>query len=1608
MNSEALNVLQQQRTDEDALRILRGYSGQGGVGASTDEYFTPVPLARALSGRALALTPDVDFPVLEPSCGAGTFLEFLPAGTVGVELSSVSAQIAAVLHPDKTIRHQAFEQFATAQTGPAFRLVIGNPPYGTRRAPGLDLPNIREASRYFLHRILDLTVDGGVIALIVPNGIARHEQGRDLRLAILQRAKILGVLGLPTDAFASAHARLATTDVLLLQRRKRYHQALTMVSDDAMQAVLSDPLNAAFADGEIHAFRPDWMAGDEEQRRGPAGRPVFCRTGTLDDAVRLTENAQWHDEPDVTAALTRLGASEGLSAHIRDRAYALSARLYQPAPQPGTTRMNGDQLQVFYRRWHPVTPEQNIIAQSLEQAGRAVRAHAEALAFDHDERARSLAGRLTPVLERLHADTLTHARKLATLARHDANILAGLTAAQVSPPLLPEAQPGRPDLLRDAFERLRGQYTEVTEGALADEFSLSDADAAERLSTAGFLRGPREWLTPQEYFTGEADSRLRQIDMMRVHPHTPAYLLPILDRQEQQVRAAAQRVPLKDIPINPGAGLITAEMLQGWVDSTYDLDVPLAPIRVTVLKQFNEVEVIGEAEPKFKTTFNYIRRYLTGRGRMKHEYAEYAASDESLRAYVLAHHAAELEAQYNRQVTHLKPVFDTSPVLDLCPWYDGPTPHPHQNEAVRRGLIERSTLDSQDVGLGKTITGLLRAATEHEQTGRTAVIAVPRNVHDKWRRAAELCLPGLRCVTPEFEGGVSYSDKDNLSRRIRQAIGSRAPIVLMTHDTLARMPVPGALQLEILTQEFRVQAGERPSGMSESLYARYAQAQVDAWLQDGSVTETDLSAGADAAREALEQAEITLVDTDTSLDRKQRAEEARRLRFVSSKQRSASNETIHPLDVLWTEIDACVLIIDEAHRMRRLMTVAGRNSIKYLSAPTDSSLRAMDAFLKIRHLQREGRGVHLLTATVVQNSLTDMYNMISLANPAVFPAHGIFTIDAFIEQYAETEFQTYADENGDEHSEEVMVGIRNLPELQSIMRQVIHRRTAEGVGMHVPKIKREFRMLNVDDEQERVIQEIVDDPLAAVARYLKPDLVLPEPGTSDWTALLERYRITVGSLLRRAELDLGMLDPVTYPAHVSPKVQGLLGAAAGHLSTHRKCVIFCDSLHFPKGHGLPDRHFHAKLARLLSEKTGIPLSEIGLINGTDTPDTDERGEICEQFNAGTLRVVIGTRSAMGEGVDLQTDCVQGYGLDVPWTPGVMHQTEGRVARYPNPADTVFFDYFLSDRALDPHMLDVLSGKLNWYEMLWAADGESIRTDFGSRAPTVEEILTLRLKTRGERDAALREIREREADATARSAAARELRTVERYQLALHALHAFDEREGAVTSETGLAARRRLEVALRVSEEALTQLKNVPVHTMTGENASAFVHKGDVYRAGDAARVMSPASSKYSSPTQGLYTVTGVDIPRRALHLTRLPDVSGAAYTETLTVTPRSHVKVFPAPLEDILAAHAQPDHSALPEVYRPALDRWLGTSLRARGQAHFVVRGKELKWDIPRRSDTVVTAWRYPAWAAQIEAFTNSDEGRLAAAQVAPDVSAGLWWSVPGTPHAARLHYLQH
>lgn len=209
---------------EEEKDILRGYTGEGNIGGSTDEYYSPTWLAKG-AWDLLAAYGAAKGNICEPAAGTGVFNGTKPEGVImtATELSETSSRINQILHPEDEIRNTNFEKFAADEsTDETFDAVVGNVPFGQSRGEfANDDPSYKHRTTketYFVDRAIDKVKPKGFITLVVPQNIVSSKKLVKFRSDISRKAEFLGAHKIASGAFANQGSDSVVTDVIVLRK----------------------------------------------------------------------------------------------------------------------------------------------------------------------------------------------------------------------------------------------------------------------------------------------------------------------------------------------------------------------------------------------------------------------------------------------------------------------------------------------------------------------------------------------------------------------------------------------------------------------------------------------------------------------------------------------------------------------------------------------------------------------------------------------------------------------------------------------------------------------------------------------------------------------------------------------------------------------------------------------------------------------------------------------------------------------------------------------------------------------------------------------------------------------------------------------------------------------------------------------------------------------------------------------------------------------------------------------------------------------------------------------------------------------------------------------
>jgi superfamily II DNA/RNA helicase len=133
---------------------------------------------------------------------------------------------------------------------------------------------------------------------------------------------------------------------------------------------------------------------------------------------------------------------------------------------------------------------------------------------------------------------------------------------------------------------------------------------------------------------------------------------------------------------------------------------------------------------------------------------------------------------------------------------------------------------------------------------------------------------------------------------------------------------------------------------------------------------------------------------------------------------------------------------------------------------------------------------------------------------------------------------------------------------------------------------------------------------------------------------------------------------------------------------------------------------------------GIPPEWIAIVTG-DRVKGSKRQAIADEYNAGKVRIIIGSTGTIGEGFDLQVGTTDLIHLDIPWDPGTFHQRVGRGHRQGNFSNLLRNHILLARGSFDGLTYAMMRGKRGWQQQLWHSGEDRSRN---SAVLSYDEIL----------------------------------------------------------------------------------------------------------------------------------------------------------------------------------------------------------------------------------------------------------------------------------------------
>lgn len=575
--------------------------------------------------------------------------------------------------------------------------------------------------------------------------------------------------------------------------------------------------------------------------------------------------------------------------------------------------------------------------------------------------------------------------------------------------------------------------------------------------------------------------------------------------------------------------------------------------------------------------------------------------------------------------------------------------YPSQKDCIWMLLQNGGGICDHEVGTGKT---LIMCVTAHEMkrlglANKPMIIGMKANVAEI-ARTYQTAYPKAKIL---YASEKDFS-KDNRVDFFNKMKNNNWDCIIMSHDQFGKIPQSPEIQRDILVNE--------KEAVKDSL---------EVLRREGKNISSRMYTGLE---KRLQNLEMKLVSLNAVIN--------------EQKDKVADFKSMG--------IDH--IFIDESHNFKNLMFTTRHTRVAGLGNTTGSQ-RAMNLLYAIRTIQERDQKdlcATFLSGTTISNSLTELYTLFKYLRPKALERQDIFSFDAWAAIYTKKTTDFEISVANKLISKERFRYFIKVPELAMFYNEITDYRTAEHVGVVRPR--KNVTLLNIPPTQDQkdFIQKLMKFAETGDATLL---------GRAPLTETEEKAKMLIATdYARKMALDMRMISP-DYADDENNKASRCAAKIYEYYTRFDEQkgtqFVFSDIGTYKPG----EWNIYSEIKRKLVEDYGIPAHEIRFIQECKTEKAKDA--IIKAMNAGEIRVLFGSTSMLGTGVNAQRRAVAVHELDIPWRPSDLEQREGRAVRKGNEVARLYNDdkvdviIYAVEQSLDAYKFNLLMCKQNFITQL---------------------------------------------------------------------------------------------------------------------------------------------------------------------------------------------------------------------------------------------------------------------------------------------------------------------
>lgn len=1288
---EARNFLKENLTGEEYNRAR---------GSTLTAFYTPKVVIDAIYESLSNLGFEIGN-ILEPSAGTGRFIGNLPeemkeSNFYGVELDSISGQIAKELYPNANIQIKGFEE--TSFSNNLFDVAIGNIPFGEFKVADREYErNNFLIHDYFFAKTLDKVRDGGIIAFITSSG-TMDKKSEDVRRYISERAEFLGAIRLPNTTFKGVAGTEVTSDIIFLKKRDR----LLKIDEDWIKL---DKDAKGLIYNKYFVDNPQMVIGTMEEIPSRFGTSLACienKDISLEEGLKKAikniqgryEKAQINDDLGEETIPADDSVKNYSFALVDDEIYFRENSIMQ---RISLNQKDKDKVKEYLRLNESL--RKVITYQREDYSDEEIKKEQENLNKFYDD-FNSKHGRLNSKTNKKLFREDANFSLISTLEKLDKEgnfigksdifnkrtikkaVIIDHTDRAIDALVLSISQKGKInfDYMEELTGKTRDKLIEELKGEIflnLDSFEPNDMNPFKSAKELGDFSRP--YVSADEYLSGNIrdkievvdsyikniekelgkeenleDSKLLKIELEELH-FQKAKLVEVmpkaLDASEITVRMGATWIPEQDYK------KFMFDLLKTPVSSRWNIDIKYSDFT-------GEYRVEGKSSDR------------------DNDLASFTYGTNRVNAYKL------IEDTLNLRDTKVFDQVEDSDGKKKSVLNQKETMLARSKQEMIKEEFKSWIFDDVERRnrLVEDYNERFNSIRQREYDGSNLTFEgmnpeIELRAHQKDAIARGL-FGGNTLLAHEVGAGKTFEMIGIAMESKRLGMSNKSMFVVPNHivEQFGREfneLYPGANVLCATEKDFTPDRRKRfcsriATGSFDAVIIGHSQFEKIPISKERQ--EYELQGQID---EIIDYIDEYKRERDQRFTVKQLEKTKKKLETKLEK----LNADYKKDDVVtFEELGVDKLFVDEAHAYKNLYLFSKMRNVAGITS-TDSQ-KSSDMLMKCRYMDEitNNKGLVFATGTPVSNSMAELYTMQRYLQYDELKKMKLQHFDSWASTFGETITAIELNPEGNGYrSKTRFAKFYNLPELMNTVKGFMDIKTADVLNLPTPIAHYETIKTKPTEEQKEILETFSE----------RADKVRDKQVDSSVDNML-----LITNDGKKMALDQRLINPLLPDdpnSKVNTCIKNVFSIWDKYKDKKSAQLIFCD-MSTPSN----DFNIYDDIKTKLIDM-GVPKEEIEFIH--KAKNNMEKDAIFDKVRKGEIRVLIGSTQKMGAGTNAQDKLIAIHDLDIPWRPADLSQRAGRIVRQGNENKEVHIFRYVTENTFDAYLFQTLENKQKYISQI---------------------------------------------------------------------------------------------------------------------------------------------------------------------------------------------------------------------------------------------------------------------------------------------------------------------